>query len=454
MNEYNAYEEDQDESIEESQEDQDESTEDNQEDWDESIEESQEDQDESIEDGEDSEGVSAEVSVEGGFTVTGAADIADTDEYTEVSVESWGSRIGGSLGGIIFGIILMLGAFAILWWNEGRAVKTAKSLKEGSGAVVAITADKIDAANEGKLVHLSGLATTDETISDPVFNVSGKAITLRRSVEMYQWKETRQEKKEKKTGGKEVTTTTYSYSKNWSSTLIDSSMFKRPGGHRNPGAMRYENQTFAASMVTLGAFTLPLNLARNISGTQQIPATDSHIPADLSSNAQVYDGRIYVGLNPAAPKVGDVRISHEMVKPQTVSIIAKQVGTSFEPYRTSAGNDISMLRMGTHSPESMFEAAISGNALLTWVLRVIGFVIMFIGFKLILGPLVVLADVVPIVGAFVGVGTSIVSFLVAVPLTLITVAIAWVFYRPVLGVILLAAAAASIVAIKFLPQKA
>ena len=454
MNEYNAYEEDQDESIEDSQENQDESTEDNQEDWDESIEDSQENQDASIEDGEDGEGVSTEVSVEGGFTVTGAGDVADTDEYTEVSVESWGSRIGGSLGGIIVGIILMLGAFAILWWNEGRAVKTAKSLKEGSGAVVAITADKIDASNDGKLVHLSGLATTDETVSDPVFNVSGKAITLRRSVEMYQWEENSQEKKEKKLGGKEVTTTTYSYSKKWDSKLINSAGFKKQRGHENPAAMRYENQTFTASKVSLGAFTVPLNLARNISGAQQIPAVDSHIPADLRGKAEVYSSKIYVGINPAQPKVGDVMVSHEMVKPQTISIIAKQVGSGFEPYRTSAGNDISMLRMGTHSPESMFEAAISGNALFTWVLRVVGFVIMFIGFKLILGPLVVLADVVPIVGTFIGVGTSIVSFLLAAPLTLITVAIAWVFYRPLLGVILLAVAAVGIIAIKFLPQKA
>ena len=84
MNEYNVYEEDQDESIDESiedsQEDQDESTEDTQEDQDESIEDSQEDQDEFIENSADSE---------------------VQDEYTEVSVESWGSRIGGSLGGII-----------------------------------------------------------------------------------------------------------------------------------------------------------------------------------------------------------------------------------------------------------------------------------------------------------------------------------------------------------------
>ena len=439
MNEYQAV---QDEDINEDSEDMDEeSIEDINEDYEEPDEESIEDIDEDYEEPDEE-------------SIENRQDSEAPDEYTEVSVEGWGNRIGGSLGGIVAGIILILISVALLWWNEGRAVKTAKSLKEGSGAVVAITADKIDSGNEGKLVHLSGLATTDETLSDPVFNVSVKAITLTRSVEMYQWQEKSQKKTEKKVGGKEVTTTTYTYDKGWHSELINSSRFKKRQGHKNPAAMPYANQTFAASKVTIGAFTLPLNLARDISGDQEIPAVASHIPADLSRKAQVYNNRIYVGRDPSASKVGDVMVSHKMVQPQTVSIIAKQVGSTFEPYQTSAGNDISMLKMGTQSPETMFEAAISGNALVTWVLRVVGFVIMFIGFKLILGPLVVLADVLPIIGMFVGVGTSIVSFLVSAPLTLITIAIAWVFYRPVLGVILLVVAAGGIAAIKFLPKKA
>ena len=446
MNEYRA---DQDEELTEDSEDMNEDYENPDEESIEEIDEDYEEPDEeSIEDiDEDSEEPDDEF-------IEDRQDSEAPDEYTEVSEESWGSRIGGSLVGIFFGILLILGAFVVLWWNEGRAVKMSKSLKEGSGAVVAITADKIDAANEGKLVHLSGLATTDETLSDPVFNVSGKAIALSRSVEMYQWKQDSREKKEKKLGGKEVTTTTYSYAKDWASELIDSSDFKKQRGHENPAAMPYENQTFTASKVTLGAFTVPLNLVDRISGAEKIPAVDSHIPVNLSNKAQAYGGKIYVGRNPSKPKVGDVMVSHEMVQPQTVSIIAKQSGSALEPYRTSAGNNIHLLRMGTHTPETMFEAAISGNVFITWVLRIVGFLVMFIGFKLILGPLVVLTDVVPFIGMFVGVGTTIVSILISVPLALITVAIAWVFYRPLLGVILLVVAAAGIVAIKFLPKEA
>ncbi|WP_339136467.1 MAG: hypothetical protein WGN25_01115 [Candidatus Electrothrix sp. GW3-4] len=55
------------------------------------------------------------------------------DSYTEVTNQSWFSRIGGAIKGIIFGFILFIIAFPLLFWNEGRAVKTYKTLKEGGG---------------------------------------------------------------------------------------------------------------------------------------------------------------------------------------------------------------------------------------------------------------------------------------------------------------------------------
>ena len=62
---------------------------------------------------------------------------------------------------------------------------------------------------------------------------------------------------------------------------------------------------------------------------------------------------------------------------------------------------------------------------------------MFCGFKLISAPLAVVADVLPIAGSIVGIGTGIVSFLLSAPLSLITIAVAWVFYRPLIGIPLL-----------------
>ena len=82
------------------------------------------------------------------------------------SSESWFSRLFGSIKSVLFGLILFIAAFPVLFWNEGRAVKTARSLKEGAGAVVSVPADAVNAANEGKLVHVSGAVATEAPVAD------------------------------------------------------------------------------------------------------------------------------------------------------------------------------------------------------------------------------------------------------------------------------------------------
>jgi hypothetical protein len=63
---------------------------------------------------------------------------------------------------------------------------------------------------------------------------------------------------------------------------------------------------------------------------------------------------------------------------------------------------------------------------------------MFIGLSLVLKPLSVLADVLPILGDIVGIGTGVIAFLVALVLSAATVAVAWILYRPLLAIGLLA----------------
>ena len=103
---------------------------------------------------------------------------------------SYGSRIGASFKGVIPGIVMFVAAFPLLFWNEGRAVKTARALDEGQGAVIEVGSNAtVDSENEGRLVHMSGLADTGDVLEDPEFGVSENCIRLDRSVEIYQWVE-------------------------------------------------------------------------------------------------------------------------------------------------------------------------------------------------------------------------------------------------------------------------
>lgn len=370
------------------------------------------------------------------------------DSFTEVSRKGLGSRLGESIKGVLVGIIMFLIAFPLLFWNEGRAVKDYKTLKEGLGLTVSVEADAVNEANEGALIHLSGLATTTEELRDAQFGVVENAIRLVRHVEMYQWVEEKKEEKVTEVGGSERTETTYEYDKKWVEDIIDSSDFRYPDGHKNPERMRFEPKTFTASRVTVGAFTLSDSLKTRIHNEEKVTVTE--VPPSLQREIDVVGENLYYGKSPADPAVGDLRIHFTMTPPTEVSIVAQQLGTSFGPYQTEAGGKIELLKVGRLSKDAMYAAAQKEAKMLTWILRAVGFFLMFIGISMVFRPLSVVADVVPIVGDILRMGTGILGFAIAAPLTLITIAVAWLVFRPVLGVVLLVVAVGAIVGIKVL----
>ena len=180
-----------------------------------------------------------------------------SDSFSEVTSQSWFERISGAIKGVLLGIVLFIISFPLLWWNEGRAVHTAKGLQEAGGSVASVSADKVDPALDKKLVHLTAKATTDETLSDPEFSVSLPAIKLQRKVEMYQWIEKESSETVKKMGGGSEKKTTWSYDKGWSDKLIDSNKFKNKAEeHANPESMRYASNNQTCKIVSFGVFTL------------------------------------------------------------------------------------------------------------------------------------------------------------------------------------------------------
>ena len=164
--------------------------------------------------------------------------------YQEVTTTGYGTRVGNSFKSIGTGFVLLIAATALLWWNEGRAVKTAKMLEEAGSAYVEMpNPDKKDASLDGELICGTAMATTEDSLSDNQFGIGAKAISLKRKVEYYQWIEHASEEKEDKLGGKEVTTTTYTYSKEWVSRPVESAQFKDPAYQKlNTVLTTYEDQ--------------------------------------------------------------------------------------------------------------------------------------------------------------------------------------------------------------------
>lgn len=207
--------------------------------------------------------------------------------------------------------------------------------------------------------------------------------------------------------------------------------------------MPHGSDTFTAREVRLGAYRLSSNLIGKMDENKPLAVTPKAFEeanADVRSAFRIQGSGLYKGAHPGSPAIGDVKVEFKVVEPQTISLVARQVGDSFEPYTTKAGGTIELLRPGTLTSEAMFEKAIQENANLTWILRLVGVVVMVIGFAMIFSPLAVLADVVPFLGNLVGMGTFLISMVLGLSLSCLAIAIGWVFYRPYIGLPLLAVA--------------
>ena len=355
--------------------------------------------------------------------------------YTETTRTSYGKRLGNSLGGIVTGLLLFVGGTVLIWWNEGRAVKTDKMLKEAQSQVVEMPdISRIDPAYEGKLVHAVGMATTADSLVDSQFKVGTRAIALRRDVEYYQWVEHAQSESKDKLGGAQETTTTYTYDLQWVNTPVSSASFHDPD-YRNENFVRenVESDVKYAQNVSFGAFRLSPDQIRSIGGSTPLAVVDS-----TGSNV------IYIGEDPSKPDVGDVKITFTQVKPAEISIVAAVSGDSFTSYTAKNGKTFSALRMGNIPQEQIFESEHATNKMMLWLFRILGFFLIMAGLRSIFSIVETLFKVIPFLSRIIGWGVGLVCGVVAFVWTLIVAAIAWIAYRPVVAIVLLVIAAAAI----------
>jgi len=218
-------------------------------------------------------------------------------EYTETTTEGLGSRLQGACWGICLGIILFIGAFPFLFWNEGRAVDRYEALNEAESETVTVSGMNIDPANNGKVLHFTvDIMNNGTELIDTTFGIKSiDGLVLRREADMYQWKEKVTTTTKKGYGGKKTTTKNYSYDKVWSSSLINSGSFKKPDGHQNPSTMEFTSNTITGNPITIGAYVLPeslksrLNWFKTLSGITKDNITDTN----LRDRAIVTDGEIY-----------------------------------------------------------------------------------------------------------------------------------------------------------------
>lgn len=372
------------------------------------------------------------------------------DTYTEVTHQSWFGRIGNSIVGAIFGVIFFIGGMPLLFWNEGRAVQTARILDQGAGLVKSVSSETIDAANENKLIHITGKLTTNENLTDNAFGVTQNAIRLVREVEVYQWREVSKTETRDKIGGGKETITTYNYDKTWSSSPVDSSKFKQPAGHTNPKDFAYKSATYQVNQAKVGAYSMPKSLIDDMGNVEKLSLKEGLYKVSGATQPLLNDGALYFGKDPVTPQVGDMRVTFKWIAPQSVSVVAGQRGSALESFTVPAGGSIAFIQAGTVSAADMFKSEQATNTVFTWILRIVGWLLMFLGVMMSLGPISAFAKFIPFIGNIADWGIMFAGFAVASFFATIIVAVAWVFYRPLIAIGLVVLGVAIVVGIKML----
>ena len=348
--------------------------------------------------------------------------------------------------GLILGVLMLLGSVALLYWNEGRTIKSQVALgEEGSTVQTVSDPSQVNSANEGKLVHVTGRATTKEVLSDPEFGIAEQAIRLERLAEIYQWVGPSRDPGRLARGlvpGDDGVPAfgpnrqfqiNRLYSKVWSLKPHASDQFTYPEGHQNPPVTPFwkERQVWTAKQVRLGGYNLPAALVGEIE-REPIPASPAlldRVPGEFRKHLQIREGRFYLARDPgqSSAQVGDVRFGFRVVRPTVVSILARQAGNSFVPFTASNGTEVFRLSMGEQTADSMFGIQHAESTVHTWGFRGFGFTLMLLGITLCLQSMDVWGLALPT-------GIALVA-------TLCTIAAAWLPYRPFVAGSLLAVAA-------------
>ncbi|NXK59085.1 TMM43 protein, partial [Sylvietta virens] len=410
------------------------------------------------------------------------SDSSSRKEHVKITSEpkpGFLERLSETSGGMLIGLVTFLLAFYLLFTNEGRALRTAKSLDEGLSLVVPLDSiHSISQENEGRLVHLAGALSTSKPLFDPSYGLSIHAVKLKRNVEMYQWVE-HEDSKEYEENGEIKKETRYSYDTEWKSEVVNSRNFDREIGHKNPSAMAVESFTAISPNVQVGSFVLSKGLVDKIDDFKQLSLSHLEDPhADVTRRGDYF----YHSDNPRRPEVGDLRVSFfyaglsgddpylgpaAKVSLQLflyfassvpnsvtskyfslsskVTVIARQRGDQLVPYHTKSGDVLEILYPGDLSVEEMFQKEHESNTMKTWALRAAGWLSMFVGISLMTRIFYTLVDWFPVVRDLVNVGLKAFALCVASSLSLLTISVGWLFYRPLWALLLALLSAVPIV---------
>lgn len=170
--------------------------------------------------------------------------------FVKVEHDNFFSRMGKSLAGSCIGLLLFLVSFAVLAWNENNIRTSALALGEAEHAL-----------EVGRAEYITGPLDGCPAMADGTFGIRAELpglLALKRDSEQYQVVEHSRSRKQKTVGGGETRVTEYSYSREWRSSVVDSSSFEDNSyRNANPNDFAASSETRWCNDVSLAGVSLP-----------------------------------------------------------------------------------------------------------------------------------------------------------------------------------------------------
>lgn len=266
----------------------------------------------------------------------------------------------------IVGVLLILCSMLLIGYSEYNIIKVLMNRDSLNNKTIEVKSTIVDKNNNGKLVFMNGYLILNKDLEDKDFNVKVRTSKLERIVEIYQYKETKEDDE------------IYSYETDWYNELIDSSKFNN-SEYKNPSDIKYKSEVYYND-VFLGAFKLNNKEIDDLGLNSRYLDLDSEF---ASKNGFNISNEYYTTSKDIDfPEVGDIRISFRYNNSNSASVIAKQSNNMFEDYKLN-NTLINKIYNEKLTKEEVIDSIYPLKIVLYVTMIVLSLILSIVGFKLI-----------------------------------------------------------------------
>ncbi|MFW5780457.1 MAG: TMEM43 family protein [Bacillota bacterium] len=343
-----------------------------------------------------------------------------------VTRQSYGSKLISSVIGAILGIVLFLGSFVVLYINEGR-----EDLSKIAMNAEVITQQENN-LESGSLVFIKGNLDTSNYVSDD-YLTNDNYIFITRAVEMYAYVEKEHKESEDNLGGSTTTVTTYTYEKKWTKSPNKSTTFRGddnevptdiPEGYNTWIEQKPSDNYQKASDLNMGDYSVGENVS--FSGSKTLNLTQDNTETDDLDNPVVMEKYLYNSFSeppaPTSPSLGDIRISYKVLTSEDTGMLLGAVdGNDILAYITPKNNKLFRFFAEADSKAEAVLILESEHKTTTWILRLVGWFMMFAGLLAMTGPVTKFLSVIPFFSRISGFIFAVAAFFISIVLSALTI---------------------------------